>query len=548
MNKILTSIITVYGLLFFACSMGPIAGGGSDLPDTKVVGGFIYNENNIPAAGAQVTIIPSTHNPVKDQPLPNSFTDTTDASGTYSIHIPDTGTYTIQAVHLLKRTRLSVPGVYVQDDTTVVPPGTLRDPGILKVFLPDSVDPVNGYIYLTGTTTAKSLGGNTVSVIIDSVPAGIIPSIYYATVTDTLPVLVRYNVTVTANEVATITMPTWRYSMRLFLNTSSTGAQISGDVVNFPVLVRLSSANFNFSQAMPGGEDIRFTRKDNSLLPYEIEYWNAADQKAVIWVKVDTVYGNTNTRHIIMAWGASTSSSSNSAAVFDTAAGFQGVWHLSNEGNSPVYDATCNRFNGTPQNMTASSSVGGMIGKALDFDGISSYISIPGTASGKLNFPVKGTYSLAAWVYTDSLRGPPYSVLRNSQEIISKGDLQYNLDVDANDRWHMSEVEDVVGYHRVEAAAQARLWTFVVGVRNGDVMDLYINGQLQNDSLFTSGAGSMRDTTWDVVIGKMSDQNNRYFDGKIDEVRIANVALTPDWIRLCYMNQKPDDALIEFKQ
>jgi hypothetical protein len=251
----------------------------------------------------------------------------------------------------------------------------------------------------------------------------------------------------------------------------------------------------------------------------------------------------------MLAWGnADAVNVSNSASVFDITKGFQGVWHLSNEVNSPVYDATGNRFNGIPQNMTVSSSVVGMIGRALEFDGSSSYISIPGTASGKLNFPVKGTYSLAAWVYTDSLRGAPYSVLRNGQQIISKGDFQYNLDIDNRDRWHMSEVEDIAGYHRVEAAAQARQWTFIAGVRNGTEINLYINGQLRNDSLFTSGAGSMRDTTLNLAIGKMSGQDNRYFDGKIDEVRIANVALTADWIRLCYMNQKAIDALIEFRQ
>lgn len=38
-----------------------------------------------------------------------------------------------------------------------------------------------------------------------------------------------------------------------------------------------------------------------------------------------------------------------------------------------------------------------------------------------------------------------------------------------------------------------------------------------------------------------------YFNGKIDEVRVMNIAPSPDWIRLCYMNQKAEDALVEFR-
>lgn len=36
------------------------------------------------------------------------------------------------------------------------------------------------------------------------------------------------------------------------------------------------------------------------------------------------------------------------------------------------------------------------------------------------------------------------------------------------------------------------------------------------------------------------------FRGMIDEVRIANEAYGPDWIKLCYMNQKEQDALVKW--
>jgi hypothetical protein len=38
-----------------------------------------------------------------------------------------------------------------------------------------------------------------------------------------------------------------------------------------------------------------------------------------------------------------------------------------------------------------------------------------------------------------------------------------------------------------------------------------------------------------------------YFNGRIDEVRVSSLALTADWIKLCYMNQKENDFLVVFE-
>lgn len=41
---------------------------------------------------------------------------------------------------------------------------------------------------------------------------------------------------------------------------------------------------------------------------------------------------------------------------------------------------------------------------------------------------------------------------------------------------------------------------------------------------------------------------SRNFFGTIDEVRVCRVARSADWIKLCCMNQKEQDALVLFKQ
>jgi hypothetical protein len=71
------------------------------------------------------------------------------------------------------------------------------------------------------------------------------------------------------------------------------------------------------------------------------------------------------------------------------------------------------------------------------------------------------------------------------------------------------------------------------------------------DSIIVVGAmTNPRITTMDLQIGHCQDgglEPDRFFNGKIDEVRIANVALNAHWIKLCYMNQRADDKLLVFK-
>jgi hypothetical protein len=201
----------------------------------------------------------------------------------------------------------------------------------------------------------------------------------------------------------------WRYYRAITLNTTSTGASVSGNATNFPVLIRLNASNFNFSQAKNDGSDIRFSKAGGAPLTYEIERWDRANQVAEIWVRLDMVYGGNSGQSIIMYWGNPIAvARSDGTAVFRTSDNFQAVWHLGEDGNTSAggyKNAASNALHGTGYNLNASSDVDGMIGKAQEFDGSSSYIDIAGSASGLLNFPEDGNYTVSVWVYSDVLNG-----------------------------------------------------------------------------------------------------------------------------------------------
>jgi hypothetical protein len=537
----LLSATCCIGCMFLHC-MVDLAGGGTEDVNTRIVMGKIYRSNNQPAFYAQVKLIPGAYDPVTGAPLGDSLTDTTDADGAYTLKAAGPGVYNIVAVDLFQRTRLLIAGVTVQGRTTIVPPDSLEKPGAIKAFLPDTVDRVNGYLHVPGTNIAVSPGGSGF-VIIDSIPAGLIPALEYAVKTTAVHNVIRYAIPVVPGDTAVIFNPAWKYARQLLLNTTASGAGVQGNVTGFPVLVRLTSGNFNFAEAEANGDDLRFTKPDNTPLPYEIERWNASPAQAEIWVRADTVYGNDSTHCFVMYWGNQRAAdSSNSAAVFDTGSGggFAGVWHLAQAGNTTAYDATANHSDGTPTGMSSTSAVAGNIGVAQRFNGSSSGITLPNTAHGKLGFYGNGSYSFSAWVYADTLD----TVF---QPIIAKSNYQYALQIRNSRQWEFFIYKDSVWQH-TRASAVAGRWKYIAGVRENDRQYLFVDGILVNGTVATlvEMPRVPDDTTRNVTIGYLPEMN-RFYKGMIDEVRAMNRALSADWIKLSYMNQKSINALVEFR-
>jgi len=125
----------------------------------------------------------------------------------------------------------------------------------------------------------------------------------------------------------------WPSSAVITLNTTATGAGVLGTVTNFPVLVRLNPGNFpGFATTLAGGADVRFAKANGTHLPYQIERWLVGannNDTAEIWVRLDTVYGNT-TQTLKMLWGKSgAADSSSGSATFPASSNFVGVWHFS---------------------------------------------------------------------------------------------------------------------------------------------------------------------------------------------------------------------------
>lgn len=182
-----------------------LAGGGSESGNPVIIG-KITDTNGAPVQNARITAIRPDYNPAIDVPIPDSYNDTTDASGIYCLRVSDSGSYNIQGMHLTQKTHFLMTDIFIAGDTTYVNPATLQDPGFIKALFPDTIDTAQGYVYIKGTTVYKRLVESSyindeLTLVIDAVPAGHLPSVYYDKLNTTPnPLLLLESLTITSND------------------------------------------------------------------------------------------------------------------------------------------------------------------------------------------------------------------------------------------------------------------------------------------------------------------------------------------------------------
>lgn len=541
--KWVIAIVAVTACITLHCvDVGPVAGTVTQSGNGMVCGSVA--DSGVPMPGVRVLLVPTQYDPISDTSLPDSLVDTTGPSGIFRIIAPKSMTYNVEVENRLGKNALRYNVGFSDRDTQNIEPLSLTIPGRISVIIPDTASSDTSYVYIPGTTFFSKVHAGTA--VIGNVPAGLIPMVSYRSSKNGPDGrIIKKNVVVTSGMTTTISDSLRAYSKRLYLNTSTSGAYIAGNIMNFPVLIRLTSNNFDFSQAKSGGEDIRFAKIDGTSLPFEIECWNTAVQQAAVWVKIDTVYGNDSTHSFMMFWGGSAvNTESNGSAVFDTSNSFQGVWHLSENGDT-TNDATNNAFNGIDSGTTASA---GMIGNAKKFSN-GSNIEIPGL----LGSPASIT--LSAWVNA----GPtdPAQNGNLSQEIVSIGDaalirLDNGSGIGTCGSYHVSVIPiskdtnfQITGSGRYLANTGWHYIAFAINTTT-KVQTLFIDGEQCAISHSTNPIvyGDLGSNTFIGIHG--NGKKTSCFNGLIDEVRVNKTSLSSDWIKLCYMNQKTVDMLIKF--
>jgi len=324
----------------------------------------------------------------------------------------------------------------------------------------------------------------------------------------------------------------WSYRKKLIFDNSGQ----SEDLVNFPVLVNLSSSNFDYSKAKLDGTDLRFIDEDGvTELNYDIESWNSSGN-SFIWVNVTRIDAGSSTDYIWMYYGNPVAlDGQNKGGTYDSS--YVGVWHLNEIGNGiadEFEDSTS--YNNDGQGGSGNSSyiptrIEGKIGGGQDFDGIDDHIN----SGYSTSLDIGGTQiTLEAWINF------PGNDPLNYLGIISHSgwDQGYRLVIENS--------ADPLCFHLPEdtftlVSAQDTpidSWVHVVGVYDGSNMMIYINGVKDTNEL--SKTDNIVTTPNEFWIGHgdnaVGETWSYPWNGSIDEVRISNIARSTDWIKAQHLS------------
>jgi len=313
-----------------------------------------------------------------------------------------------------------------------------------------------------------------------------------------------------------------QYKRQIFFDNSTRNE----DLKDFPVLVHLTSTNFNFAKAQSDGHDIRFYDADDTTpLSYEIESWNPVAQEAYVWVKVPQIDKLSNTDSIWMHYGNPLRADAQApAAVWSS--DFEAVWHMDEVVGTTVSDSTGNGWDGTANANVVLNAAGQINGADAYPDGVQGYTKLDKTGA---IVPVRNSpFTFESWLHVEPNsnydRVFAQAVTDRHLQVIRHGDI---VQVGRSDG---SSIDcPLKGAATVPAN---RSWFHFVWVFNGSSDALYINGERSSTST-TPHQGAQVSSLGQNYIGAR-DSSNFPFGGKLDEMRISSTARSAEWVDAQY--------------
>jgi len=279
------------------------------------------------------------------------------------------------------------------------------------------------------------------------------------------------------------------------------------------------------------GADIRFTSSDGTtLLKYERERHDSANQVAEYWVKIPSVSSSSGTTFYIYYGNASASDGEDATNVWDS--NFKIRYSMKDLTTTSVKDSTVNNNDGTKKGVGEPTEIDGKIEKAQEFDGNDDYIGAENTGvfSG-------GIVTVEFWVYVSSTNGYEgwlgigQSSSNRMDFVVDRNNLRLQFSSTPSGYWVAGNSNALI-----DNAWNHVAWYFN---QNNNDLKFYTNGVLQ-DLSYTVDCNT---ANIKVQIARRID-STVYKKAKIDEVRISNVARSTAWIKATY--HAGNDSLLTF--
>ncbi len=310
----------------------------------------------------------------------------------------------------------------------------------------------------------------------------------------------------------------WQFRKQIAFNTTPTGADLKAPVTDFPLLVRLHTANFGFADAKEDGSDLRFVASDEKTpLKYHVELWDPLNELALIWVRVPVIQPGSTADHIWLYLG-----NEKAAPAVDAKGTYDPAMALVLHFNGPnVADASSRAQQ--VENAGVQPQAQGPIDGAGAFNG-SAQVKV--AAAPGLRIGAQGGATFSAWVRIGAAQSQ--ATLYAQQE----GTNSFSVAIIGN------RLVANVNATQIQSSADisAGTWHHVAAVLGGGRLTLYVDGQAAGE---VAAAGA--DIGGDAVIGAG-------LIGDLDEVEFSTAARSADWIKAAFAGQGADSRLASFGQ
>ncbi|MDA0773139.1 MAG: DUF2341 domain-containing protein, partial [Cyanobacteria bacterium] len=352
-----------------------------------------------------------------------------------------------------------------------------------------------------------------------------------------------WNFTTAAAAAATVngwTNSAWGKRLKITVDNT----KVNGDLTDFPILLDLndlSSKNF-FGNIRSDGGDIRITQGDGmSLVPTELVSVDTTNNQGELWFKAPALSGTVDTDFYVYY-------NNNNATMLNAdhplgkhavwSNGFVAVYHMSEDPNGDttgvMRNSVANQYHGTPSGtMTSADKVAGQVGNGTDLDGTDDYINvgdITGVDFGSSNF------EFTAWAKHDNTANQDHIFGKDS----NTNGRQFEFRTDASggivfSYWKSGAVQ----VNKTQATVLSDTnWHLIGALKRGSSFEIYKDGSKIGSGTSTGTHGAMDSTNAPLFFGRREYSGfTEEFDGKLDEMRIANKAHSEDWIETEFNNQ-----------
>jgi biopolymer transport protein ExbB len=296
------------------------------------------------------------------------------------------------------------------------------------------------------------------------------------------------------------------------------------------VLVRLHTANFDFTSAKEDGTDLRFIDADDKTpLKYHVERFSAAEEMALVWVKVPRLTAGSVQETIWMYWGNEQAADAQDAAgTFDADQAL--VYHFDQAEGAPR-DATA--YGNHPGTFSGALGVPGLIGNGLTLRGDGDRILVPPSPS--LDF--SSGFTFAAWIRPADAQ--------NNAVLFQGGNEERSLQISIDGLRpyvRMAAGETVVAVQMAGDLTAAAWQHLAVTITPERAVTLYLDGREAGRGMVPF---SLSRFPGDLALGGAPD-GTRSFRGDLDDVVVGRTARPAGWFTALYQSQGPTSALLGY--